>query len=273
MTHPITLVVCGVISLVAAVSGPFGTIVHMGFGTRAVYWTLVVFGTTLAANLARALAGNHVSKDRPFLFEACALGLMVFLATPVVLLLRALFGNAPCTSVSCAAQTGLYVAIISAAVFLARRVLPGFEDMMLFVRNESGSVQVVARAEDVSDSPEPPEPPRLYRRLPGAAPGRILHLTAKGHFVTVTTETGCHDIRMRFSDAISEMDAEPGYCTHRSHWVATWGVCGDRRVDGKLVLVLVNGMEVPVSRTYRPELEAVGLVPPAGQADATVSQG
>ncbi|MEZ5714276.1 MAG: LytTR family DNA-binding domain-containing protein [Paracoccaceae bacterium] len=67
-------------------------------------------------------------------------------------------------------------------------------------------------------------------------------------------------IRLRFSDAIAEMEPMQGYCTHRSHWVSHAAISGVEREPGKLFLRLVNGDRVPVSRKYRPELEKARIV-------------
>ena len=46
---------------------------------------------------------------------------------------------------------------------------------------------------------------------------------------------------------------------HRSWWVAKDGVSETRRDNGKLVLVLKNGTDVPVSRTYQAAAKDAGL--------------
>jgi hypothetical protein len=262
ITHPITLVVCCAISLIATVSGPFDTIHTMTTGTRLVFWVSVSFGTTLAAYAARTLTAMQVSKDRPVLFEACAIGLMVLFSTPLVMGLSFLLGDPKCGAVmACIDDFAFYVTLISTAIFLVRRMIPGFEELIFFAKDESGGLQLIAPSPIDLEPAVPPGPPRLYRRLPDGTRGEILHLTANGHFVDVTLSTGVEQIRMRFADAVDEMDSVEGYCSHRSHWVARAAVCGHGRVDGKPVLVLVNGMEVPVSRTYRSGLEDAGLLP------------
>lgn len=260
-THPITQVVCISIALIAAVSGPFGTIDTMSFFNRLVYWTAIAFGTTAAAYLVREVTAGWVRKDRPILFEATATILMVLVCTPFVAALTDFLDSEGCSEAGCFAELALYTALTTVIVFVVRRVIPGFEELVFFARDEHGNLQLVA------PSPVPPKQveaiprPRLYQRLPKGETGTVLHLTASGHFVTVTLSTGEYKIRMRFTDAVNEMDMIEGYCTHRSHWVARAAVAGHGRVDGKPVLILENGMEVPVSRTYRPELETAGLIP------------
>ncbi|MBE0452617.1 MAG: LytTR family transcriptional regulator [Roseovarius sp.] len=108
-----------------------------------------------------------------------------------------------------------------------------------------------------------PERPRLARRLPEALQGAdILRLSGNGHTVEVVTDQGAHTLRLRLSDAIDEMEPVAGMCTHRSHWVTLAAMTGRECREGKVFLRLSNGERVPVSRTYAPQLEAAGVIPP-----------
>ena len=64
---------------------------------------------------------------------------------------------------------------------------------------------------------------------------------------------------MRLADALRELDGAGGVQTHRSWWVAKDGVQETRRDNGKLMLVLKSGAEVPVSRTYQQDVRKAGL--------------
>ncbi len=115
------------------------------------------------------------------------------------------------------------------------------------------------REESTGDIAEQAPLPRLQARLPDELCGDILHISAAGHLVEVRTSAGKASIRMRLSDAISEMDSVVGFSTHRSHWVAHEAVTG-HEVDGdRPVLVLLDGTRVPVSRTYSAGIEAHGF--------------
>ncbi|MFD1508762.1 LytTR family DNA-binding domain-containing protein [Lacimonas salitolerans] len=264
MTHPVTLDVCVVVTVLAVISGPFGTYEYLTLTERCLYWGAITFGSTMAAYVLRRLALQVVPKDRPVLYELVVTGLMVVVVTPMVLVLTHVFMPGLCGGSGCFGRISVYVALIAGAIFVLRRVIPGFEELLFFVRDEAGGLRVLAPSPvPVGDAPlaEASPRPRLYRRLPDGETGDILHLTANGHFVTVTLDTGVQQLRMRFGDAVNEMDCVEGRCTHRSHWVTLSAVAGHRRVDGKQVLVLINAMEVPVSRTYRPGLEEAGLLP------------
>lgn len=64
---------------------------------------------------------------------------------------------------------------------------------------------------------------------------------------------------MRLSDAIKETAPVAGMQVHRSHWVALDAVASATRKNGKPVLTLENGTEVPVSRTYLDAVRSAGF--------------
>jgi DNA-binding LytR/AlgR family response regulator len=57
---------------------------------------------------------------------------------------------------------------------------------------------------------------------------------------------------------LAELQGIEGAQVHRSWWVARDAVSSSRRVDGRLVLVLRNGTETPVSRTFTRALKEDG---------------
>ncbi|MEZ5999312.1 LytTR family DNA-binding domain-containing protein [Hyphomonas sp.] len=84
-------------------------------------------------------------------------------------------------------------------------------------------------------------------------------ISSEDHYVRVYTDLGEELILMRLADAVRELDGAAGVQVHRSWWVAKGGVSDARRDNGKLVLVLKNGTEVPVSRTYQTAAKEAGL--------------
>jgi hypothetical protein len=78
--------------------------------------------------------------------------------------------------------------------------------------------------------------------------GALLALEADGHYLHVHTSAGTDLVLYRLSDALAELASEAGARVHRSWWVADRALTGERHRDS---LKLVNGLEVPVSRSYR----------------------
>ncbi|MDZ7709971.1 MAG: LytTR family DNA-binding domain-containing protein [Roseovarius sp.] len=234
LTISIWLIGC----LVAVVAGPFGTFQTMGVGLRVVYWGAVItsglaIGTGVNALFLTICRGWH-----PLWIDVKASLLITTLLAPLIFVLRA--GLDPMLT---RADLSLGSIWINTALFVAP---------IFFLRRQLTWVGLI---------PEP-DRPRLVRRLPGPMQGAtLLRLSGRDHTVEVTTDQGTATLRLRLSDAIDEMEPVEGVCTHRSHWVARGAITGHIFEGGKLFVILVNGDHVPVSRTYRPRLEALGLVP------------
>lgn len=247
---PIRLTIWVVGSALAAVAGPFGTYFIHGFTTRFLYWFLIISISTILAGLCSQWVNQLIGRNRPVLADLTKVAFMVVVFTPVLFVLTQLFryGN-----ISFDSDFILYiqsVAVITAALCIARRVLPGFEEIPYHKARKPDPTQ----SESLSDEP------RLTRRLPEDYEGPILRLSVRDHLVDVVTMKSTHTIRLRFSDAIDEMDDVQGYCTHRSHWVARCAIIQPERVSGRIFLRISNQDLVPVSRKYKPDLLAAGLV-------------
>ncbi len=103
--------------------------------------------------------------------------------------------------------------------------------------------------------------PRLAGRLPAnLRGGDIWALEAEEHYTKIHTSKGNTLLLMRFSDAIAEMDPQPGLQVHRSFWVSRRAVERVARVDKRWVVQLKGGLEIPVSRSYRVTVQSAGLV-------------
>jgi MFS family permease len=111
----------------------------------------------------------------------------------------------------------------------------------------------------LSAVPLPPRPVRFLDRLPPRLRGAELHaIEAEDHYLRLHTSRGQDLILMRLGDAIDELQGLEGAQVHRSWWVARAAVEDVRRGDGRAVLTLKGGVEVPVSRTYARQLRAAG---------------
>ena len=84
-------------------------------------------------------------------------------------------------------------------------------------------------------------------------------VSSEDHYLRIHTSVGEELILMRLADAVRDLSGAPGAQTHRSWWVAKDGIQDTRRDGGKLVLVLKNGKEAPVSRTYAAAVKEAGL--------------
>lgn len=78
--------------------------------------------------------------------------------------------------------------------------------------------------------------------------GTLLALRAEGHYLRVFTDAGSDLILWRLGDALNELGDREGMRVHRSWWVAERALAGE---PGTESLKLHNGLQVPVSRSYR----------------------
>jgi hypothetical protein len=227
------------IIVVTAVAGPFGTYSEGVFGVRLTYWAGVVCVSIFLARGVRALVARWFGHTPRALREGLVLLGITAVFTPLLYLWTDLLLDVTVLGRFAFWHLAAKVLAVCVLVSILRIYLPRLMD--------EAEVEEVANA-------------RLMRRLPDNASHEVLRLSADGHVVQVVTVDQQYDLRIRFSDAVEEMDAVEGYCTHRSHWVARAAVSGSEVRNGRPALILHNGDVVPVSRKYRPDIEAAGLL-------------
>lgn len=218
------------VSIVAGVAGPFGTLEAMGVVGRLAYWSGVASGSV-------ALGFGTFSLAQRFGF----IGQCAVWAGMVVLLSAALHAI---NSVVFAGWGGLadwaYLAAIVGMVVAAVKVM------------------VWGLASPKNAQTKAPQADPFMARLPFDVRGNLVRIEAQDHYLNVVTQRGTALILMRLGDAIGEV-AVGGLQVHRSHWVALNGVTRHRRDKGRDVLVMSDGVEVPVSRSFRGAAQEAGL--------------
>lgn len=112
--------------------------------------------------------------------------------------------------------------------------------------------------EKASLPPAPPASPFLDR-IPARLGRDLVALSAEDHYLRIHTMLGSDLILCRLGEAEQALADVPGLRVHRSWWVALAAVCGTRKVGDKQFLILTNGLEVPVSRSYLQAARAAGL--------------
>jgi len=91
----------------------------------------------------------------------------------------------------------------------------------------------------------------LVQKLPPQKRGRLLALSAEQHYVRIHTDAGNDLVLMGFTEAISPLVPGRGMRIHRSHWVSAEAVEKVKAVGNSIMVRLVNGTELPVSRSFR----------------------
>ncbi len=100
---------------------------------------------------------------------------------------------------------------------------------------------------------------RFLKRLPANLGDELLCLTVEDHYVRVHTPLGNTLILMRFADALLELEEYEGMQVHRSWWVAINAVEKVSKDKRRHILILKNGMKVPVSQRYNEKIKESGL--------------
>ncbi len=226
------------LSLVVAVSGPFGSHDQLNLLQRLVFWTpLLCLGVLISIGMRTFVHGvlGFVSyRHGSFLATALVCALV---SPPLFFLIPAAFnGNA--LTVSFFVEIVLLVGSVSLGVCALR----------------------VLAEPDLATTPQPPmSDQRLMQRLAPDLRGPLLAISVRDHYVEVLTAQGNSSLLMRLGDAMAEAGVD-GAQVHRSHWVAWNAVVAVERDGPKLLLRLTSGAQVPVSKNHRAKLEARGLI-------------
>ncbi|MGH1356366.1 MAG: LytTR family DNA-binding domain-containing protein [Thalassovita sp.] len=245
-----TLSIWLLFSSAATIMAPFHSSEIFTWPWLGIYWSVVVGLAMVFSAVISEVIALRFSDRLDWRFELMRMAGMCLLFTPALygwtLWLTRMPGVIPNVWVM-----AIFVALTGIIVHALRRILRA--EAAAFLNDDDG-------AGTLQPSAELDPTPRLMRRLPDGAEGPILRLSARDHFVDVHLPAETHTLRMRFTDAIDEMDGVPGDCAHRSHWVTFEAVTGVKRDGGRIYLIINNGDEVPVSRTYRSRMEDAGFL-------------
>ena len=228
------------LGLVCALIGPFGTFNDMSLPARLVYWlaiTEVNGGQVLLALAALAWWRGTAWPAWALGLAAAALGSVP--AAGEMMLLEAVFRRP--VPVWALGQLYLYVLVLTVAISVPIAVLRSRWRMPAPTPAAAG-----------------PAGETLLKRLKPEARGAVWALQMEDHYLRVHTSAGNDLILHRMSDALAEVAGLDGRQVHRSYWVAREAVDSAERDGRRLVLVLKNGLKVPVARANLSELRAAG---------------
>lgn len=235
-----------ILGLVLALVGPFGTYKDLDLPARLVYWLSICLlnGAQVVASLA--LVAWRVGGRWPLAAIAAAAAVLSSVpGTIEVALLEYAVGRAP--------QLVNPIAYFPEVLLLTVAITVP----MVLVR---ARLSAQARALEAASQPVPggPTGESLLKRVKPEARGDLLALQMEDHYLRVHTSTGNDLILFRLSDALAEVAGLDGRQVHRSYWVARRAVTGVEREGRKMVLVLTNGLKVPVSRANVAAIRAAG---------------
>ena len=228
-----------------AFTGPFGTYDTLDLLGRVAYWSVALGVNWLVVASVSVLTLRAMARASWPRRALAVAGVNVLAAVPgtaVVFTAEALFRPG---YVDSGLLPTAYVSVV--VVMLA------ISGLVLVVSRAWGPAS--AAAKDVTGAGAA----RFLDRLPEKVGRDIVCLSMADHYVEVFTTEGSTLILMRFADALSELESADGLRVHRSHWVSRRHVTGVTRRNGRTILRLTGGREVPVSRGYAADVRAARL--------------
>ncbi len=243
------------VGILLGLLGPFGTFHALAWPVRITYWLSIVLVNWMLCDLAvrrlDAWLGDSLPA-RPILVPLLGSVLAAIPATGVVHTAGAIAGL-PGEGVFSLFWKVLLVCAVLSVVFY------------LNAPDEAGATE-----EDRSSDPLPEHNPSgqsdaggslFFQRLERPIAGEFLCLQMQDHYLAVHTTDGQQLILCRMEDAARELDSL-GQRVHRSWWVAHDAIDQVKRRNGRMSLLLKDGREVPVGRTYQ---QAVAAAEPPSQ--------
>ena len=243
----IDLAVMGVIGLVLALLGPFGTF-SAPFALRLVFWLgLGWMGYACyrpIAGIARRLGTRLSLPEPPLWIAACLIATAPM--TAMVLIVEQLPGPLHWPQLSGVITMYGYVLAIGSAVTL----------LFYGLRDRSLAPLPMPDGSPVQEAPQPAI--RFLERIPPARSEDLIALEMEDHYLRVHTRHGSQLILLRMRDAVAELEGIAGEQVHRSWWVARHALATVKRDGRNLRLQLDGGLEAPVARDAVARLKSAG---------------
>ena len=218
-----------VATLFCWVTGPFGTGDAYSNGVLAAYWaTANGVAVVLIAGIRTAL-----SADTDLNYWRNALITSVAFATiylPILFVLELILSGYSELMDSLQIVVFRYLAIILISVLI--------HGIVWWVKFYGPNIQ-----NETSGAPN------VFRnRLQKHPQASVWAVSADDHYIQVTTDQGTEILLLRFSDALTELEAIEGIQTHRSHWVSRVGAQKVENLKSGPQVILQNGESIPISR-------------------------
>ena len=234
-------VIGGAVVLFSA-SGAFRTGDEERFLVRLIYWSVTMAATSVVAIVFVAAASALSPREGSFSFATLLAGAIAS-CLPNTVLVRLLIP--PLLAMEPPGWLAMFLSVLPVGVAVA------IVTWLAFDRSPAGEA-ADGTAADASSNP-------LLERLPVEKRGDVVRMSMQDHYVEVVTTRGRELVLMRMADAAAAMGAA-GLRIHRSHWVSRDHVTASRREGSQAVVLTSDGAELPVSRSYLPELRSAGLL-------------
>ena len=247
------------IAIVMAVTGPFGTYERMDLVHRLAYFGIIGILSWLQVILLAAWFGRIEPIDRwPVAGRMALVGVLSAVpSTFEIIAVYSWLGRPIPLSMApqLFPQNAFLTVIISVLIGL-------FVEQRLRANADAERARVAALPQPQPSQPQSdvpgPASPDFFRRIPPALGRDLLALEMEDHYLRIHTALGSDLVLLRLRDALAELAPGRGRQVHRSWWVAEGAIASVERPAGRLVLILRNGLRVPVSKTYRDQVREAG---------------
>jgi hypothetical protein len=234
-----------VLCVVMGVTGPFGTYGTMGLGARLAYFAIVGSLTWVVVAGLGAWSGQLEPINRwPVYVRMGIVGLLAAIPSTVAVIVVHGWLSWP---IPWRAYLEIYPDNAFLTVVIAVLIGLGVEQRL----------RAVADAERARVAELPQAGPDFFRRIPPVLGRDLLALEMEDHYLRIHTAIGSDLILLRLRDAMAELGPKRGRQVHRSWWVAEGAVASTER-GARPMLVLRNGLKVPVSKSFREPAKEMG---------------
>ena len=260
----------GIIVGIVSLFGPIGTYESLSLLQRLTYSAVcAAFGLPVCHSMS--VVTLYYLRDRTRVMSALAMALAM------------LFAAVPCAAMASAYQTlffgddsvydGFLIVYLLVASFAVpccllfhyvvcqrielsagSTVATGTDDAQ--ERAGDGDADEERAVDELPAGAEAEAHPRFFERLPAEIGRELVYIKTEDHYLEVHTTAGSARVLVRFADAVGEL-GELGVQVHRSYWVAHPQMAELVKRGRRTLLRLADDREVPVSRTYLPDVKAV----------------
>lgn len=240
------------LTIVMGVTGPFGSYRNMALPSRLLYFTAAgVLIWLQVLGFSALLARFELTSRWPNLVRQAVVGVLAAIPGTLEIILLHSWLVRP---VPLAWVTEIFIQAAFVTVIIC--VLVG----LVYERRLHAAADTERARVASLPAPEGPatSSPDFFRRIPPALGHDLMALEMEDHYLRIHTALGSDLILLRLRDALAELGPSRGRQVHRSWWVAEGAVASVERNASRLVLVLRNGLSVPVSKSFRDQVKEAG---------------
>lgn len=258
LLDPVNIAFCVLGSLLFAFIGLFGTLSSESFLVRFVFWSLLVWSTSIIT-LLFAVWANLRYATRPFWFHS-GIGSTVFSVIYLVLIWIALRAIYPPLSFPEYAEFFCVTLLITSVIYVAIWYFSYMVEMRILHTQTDPPLTAPLVAPITGIASQSCPIGQFLRKIGPDAGSKLIRLSMSDHYIEAHTDTGMHLVYMRFADAISDLSAADGAQVHRSHWVNFDEIKSVSKDSGNSYFVMSDDALVPIARSRKKDLQDRGLL-------------